>query len=241
MLDSREYSAMSVDERKRAEEENARRMARQQGLEDLLDEDGGEDDERRGERRGRFDRGRGTREDVGEEEAESESDIEQDDELDLKALDQVQLREFLAQEKVRSDEDRRNSRKRLGYSHISSTAITNNPLHARFCLQTRRIINKKFWKFLSTYIGNVSGGDGSGGDGSGPPNEDDETARKRKKKWLKKQTPVYSQRISQMCSMNLSSLEVSFIHLSEDEPQLAIFLADAPADMLEILSSVATR
>lgn len=55
------------------------------------------------------------------------------------------------------------------------------------------------------------------------------------------QTPVYSQRVSQMCSQNMSSLEVSFIHLSEDEPQLAIFLADAPADMLEILSSVATR
>jgi hypothetical protein len=154
MLDSRQYSAMSVEQRKKAEEENARRMAREQGLEELLDDDGGEDDERREGRRGRFDRGRADIGIDGQEDEESDDDIEQDDELDLKALDQVQLREFLAQDK------------------------------------TRRIINKKFWKFVSTYIGNVDGGDGGGDGGGGPGGEDDEATRKRKKKWLKKQVSV---------------------------------------------------
>ncbi|GMH49227.1 hypothetical protein TrLO_g9969 [Triparma laevis f. longispina] len=197
MLDDKKYQGMTFDERKLAEEENARRAARASGLEELLADDGEEDDERKADRRGRFQRGQESEfadEDV---EVDEESDIENDDELDLKALDQVQLREFLAQDK------------------------------------TRRIINKKFWKFLSTFV--PDGGDGGDGDAG-----EDDNGRKRKKK-SKTGKPVYNSRIFKMCAANLSSLEVSFIHLSEDEPQLAIFLADAPADMLELLDQVATK
>ena len=92
MLDDRKYQGMTFDERKLAEEENARRAARAQGLEDLLADDGEEDDERKADRRGRFQRGQESEfadEDV---EVDDESDIENDDELDLKALDQVQVR-----------------------------------------------------------------------------------------------------------------------------------------------------
>ena len=193
MLDNRDYQAMTVEQRRRAEEENARRMARNQDLEDLLDQDGDEDAERKEQRRGRFARADGEDDQV-DEEVDSDEDIEVDDELDLKALDQVPLREFLAQDK------------------------------------TRKIIKKKFWKFLSTFVGIVEEGD-----------VDPAAATKKKKKKNRNQTPIYNQRIGQMCSQNLSSLEVSFIHLSEDEPQLAIFLADAPSDMIELLDQVATR
>jgi len=150
MLDDKKYQGMTFDERKLAEEENARRAARASGLEELLADDGEEDVERKADRRGRFQRGQESEfadEDV---EVDEESDIENDDELDLKALDQVQLREFLAQDK------------------------------------TRRIINKKFWKFLSTFV--PDGGDG----GDGNAGEDD-NGRKRKKKIQNRQTSIQQQ------------------------------------------------
>ena len=49
---------------------------------------------------------------------------------------------------------------------------------------------------------------------------------------------VYPQRIRSMCSLNSSSLLVSFQHLGESAPQLAIWLADQPRDMLEVFDEV---
>ena len=50
---------------------------------------------------------------------------------------------------------------------------------------------------------------------------------------------VYNERIVQMCSANLQSLEVSYIHLSREAPILAIWVADAPKGMLKHFHEVA--
>ena len=50
---------------------------------------------------------------------------------------------------------------------------------------------------------------------------------------------VYRKRIREMCVSNGASLEVSYNDLARREPMLAIWVADAPADMLEIFNEVA--
>ena len=52
---------------------------------------------------------------------------------------------------------------------------------------------------------------------------------------------VYRKRIREMCVSNRQSLEVSYLHLSQREAMLAIWVADAPADMLEIFNAVAKQ
>ena len=52
---------------------------------------------------------------------------------------------------------------------------------------------------------------------------------------------VYRKRIREMCVSNRQSLEVSYLHLSQREPMLAIWVADAPADMLDIFNGVAKQ
>jgi DNA replication licensing factor MCM2 len=49
---------------------------------------------------------------------------------------------------------------------------------------------------------------------------------------------VYDERIRAMCAANEQSLEVSYLHLSRDAPLLAIWLADAPKNMLQIFNEV---
>ena len=53
-LDNRAYGEMTLDQRRAAEEENARRVARNQGIEELLGDAGEEDDEDKRGRRARF-------------------------------------------------------------------------------------------------------------------------------------------------------------------------------------------
>ena len=50
---------------------------------------------------------------------------------------------------------------------------------------------------------------------------------------------VYRKRIREMCVSNGASLEVSYHDLATREPMLAIWVADAPADMLELFNEVA--
>ena len=50
---------------------------------------------------------------------------------------------------------------------------------------------------------------------------------------------VYKERISSMCAANKQSLEVSFQHLSNAAPMLAIWVADMPAQMLRLFDPVA--
>mmetsp|Transcript_31335 Transcript_31335/g.43462 ORF Transcript_31335/g.43462 Transcript_31335/m.43462 type:complete len:877 (+) Transcript_31335:109-2739(+) len=50
---------------------------------------------------------------------------------------------------------------------------------------------------------------------------------------------VYANKIEEMCLANKQSLEISYLHLSEAEAVLAIWVADAPAELLPIFSQVA--
>jgi len=52
---------------------------------------------------------------------------------------------------------------------------------------------------------------------------------------------MYEQKIRAMCAANLASLQVSYMHLMEAEPVLAVWVVDAPKDMLDILNEAATR
>jgi DNA replication licensing factor MCM2 len=49
---------------------------------------------------------------------------------------------------------------------------------------------------------------------------------------------VYEQRIREMCANNKQSLEITFIHLSQKYPTLAIWLAEEPSLILPILDDV---
>jgi len=50
---------------------------------------------------------------------------------------------------------------------------------------------------------------------------------------------VYSNRIQEMCQLNKQSIEVNFVHISNKQPTLAIWLAEEPACMLPVLNEVA--
>ena len=52
--------------------------------------------------------------------------------------------------------------------------------------------------------------------------------------------PVYMQAIERMCAANKQSLEVSFLHLSHEEGQLAGWLADVPRSILPLMNDVAS-
>lgn len=52
---------------------------------------------------------------------------------------------------------------------------------------------------------------------------------------------MYEQKIRTMCAANLASLQVSYMHLMEAEPVLAVWVVDAPKDMLDVLNEAATR
>jgi DNA replication licensing factor MCM2 len=57
--------------------------------------------------------------------------------------------------------------------------------------------------------------------------------------YIKGGIKVYNQRISDMCSANKESLEVSFMELSQKAPHLAVYVADAPIEMLKIFDETA--
>ena len=88
--------------------------------------------------------------------------------------------------------------------------------------RTRKEIQRKFNSFLRHYTGE-------------PVNEEDTTRRR------KRGNGIYEQKIRAMCAANQSTLQVSFIHLSEAEPVLGYWLTDVPKDMLDVLNEAATR
>merc|ERR1740136_408195 len=63
----------------------------------------------------------------------------------------------------------------------------------------------------------------------------------RPKKRPRKQIPIYEERIRTMCSSNLATLDLSYLHLMQKEPTLAIWIVDAPRDMLDVLNEAVTR
>lgn len=52
---------------------------------------------------------------------------------------------------------------------------------------------------------------------------------------------MYETKIRAMCASNMSSLQVSYLDLMEAEPVLAVWVVDAPKDMLDVLNEAATR
>jgi len=51
--------------------------------------------------------------------------------------------------------------------------------------------------------------------------------------------PVYEQRINEMCANNKQSLEITYTHLSEKSPTLALWVAEQPAILIPLLNEVA--
>jgi DNA replication licensing factor MCM2 len=88
--------------------------------------------------------------------------------------------------------------------------------------RTRREVMRKFRRFIMTPI----------------DDHDQETQNKRKQK---KQAALYEDRIRNMCAANQCTLEISYMHLMQNEPILAIWLVDAPRDMFDVLNEAATR
>jgi DNA replication licensing factor MCM2 len=84
--------------------------------------------------------------------------------------------------------------------------------------RTRREIQRKFRRFLRNFT-----------DGAVAANR------------TRRGNGIYEQKIRTMCASNLSTLQVSYMHLMESEPILAFWLADAPRDMFDVLNESATR
>ena len=85
--------------------------------------------------------------------------------------------------------------------------------------RTRREVQRKFRAFLRHF-------------------RPDETEDRRRKK---RANGVYEEKIRAMCASNKAALQVSYNHLMEAEPLLAVWLADAPRDMLDLLDEAITR
>jgi DNA replication licensing factor MCM2 len=89
--------------------------------------------------------------------------------------------------------------------------------------RTRREIQRKFRVFLRHFT------------------EESMTVDPAQRRKKKNPNGLYEQKIRAMCASNLSTLQVSYLHLMESEPVLAVWLVDAPKDMLEVLNEAATR
>ena len=84
--------------------------------------------------------------------------------------------------------------------------------------RTRKEIQRRFRAFLRHF------------------NQDEDPLERRRRG-----NGIYEQKIRAMCAANMSSLQVSYMHLMNAEPSLAIWLDQAPKDMLDVLNEAATR
>lgn len=98
--------------------------------------------------------------------------------------------------------------------------------------RTRREIQRKFRVFLSAFR-----------EGEEDPDEEglDEAEARRRRRVRANTEPTYEDRIRHMCAANKSALELDFVHLMNKEPTLALWIEDAPRDMLDVLNEAATR
>ncbi|KAL9189590.1 hypothetical protein ACHAXT_009265 [Thalassiosira profunda] len=69
------------------------------------------------------------------------------------------------------------------------------------------------------------------------PEED----KKRYRRALRNTPPLYEDRIRHMCSSNQAALEISYLHLMQKEPTLALWMDEAPRDTLAVLNDAATK
>jgi len=88
--------------------------------------------------------------------------------------------------------------------------------------RTRREVQRKFMSFLRHFRPDMT--------------EEEQQHRRRKRG-----NGIYEQKIRLMCASNKATLQVSYDHLMEAEPLMAVWLADAPKDMLDLLDEAATR
>jgi DNA replication licensing factor MCM2 len=99
--------------------------------------------------------------------------------------------------------------------------------------RTRREIQRKFRVFLSTFREGEEDGDDD--------EEMDDAEARRSRRMRASVEPTYEDRIRHMCAANKSALELDFTHLMNKEPTLALWIEDAPRDMLDVLNEAATR
>jgi len=92
--------------------------------------------------------------------------------------------------------------------------------------RTRREVKRKFRLFLINFQEDSTLEEATG------------LARKRKRRYV---PPFYEDRIRTMCSSNLATLEVSYIHLMQEEPIIARWIYENPKDMLPLLNEAAKR
>ena len=52
---------------------------------------------------------------------------------------------------------------------------------------------------------------------------------------------IYTEKIQRMCEANGRALDVSFVELNREEPILALWVSDAPTEMLKIFDEVTTE
>lgn len=91
---------------------------------------------------------------------------------------------------------------------------------------TRREIKRRFRQFLQEYTG---------------PQDDEENENANGVKSPKEKLTIYPAQIISMCRANKASLEVSFLHLSDAIPILAVWVADEPETILELFDEEATE
>ena len=108
------------------------------------------------------------------------------------------------------------------------------PLREWIATKTARDeVQRKFRLFLSTFR--------EGEEFNNLDDALDDAELKRRKRLLAQTPPTYEERIRHMCSANKAALEVSYMHLVQKLPLIALWIDEAPRDMFEVLNEAATR
>lgn len=228
-IDDREYAQMGVDERMEAERVIAEREREEMKLRGVGGRSGRfydalteveEDEEERRKRRERMGRMAGLDDDYdrgydidgqGDVEGQGEEEEQVDEEELFETEEEVNLEAFDVPLREWIAQDR-----------------------------TRREVQRRFRRFLMDF--EVKEGqednptDENGLIDNRYSNENGQSSRRRKRKHA-----IYEDRVKAMCAANLATLEVSYMHLMESVPTLAMWLVDAPRDMFDVLNDAATR
>jgi len=212
-IDDRDYGMMGADERAAAEAELARRE------EEELRRRGGRGMGRSGAFYGAL------------------GEVEQDEDDDARAARRGVFSRRLDEEEMDAqelpDEDMDDEERYENEEEVNLEAF-DVPLREWIAQdRTRREVSRKFRNFLAQYTEDDDEDDEDHGNNTG--------AREDSRRRRRKASPLYEQRIRSMCAANRSTLEVSYLHLMQKEPIIAIWVADAPRDMLDILNETATR
>jgi len=228
-IDDREYAQMGYDERVEAERVIAEREREQMKLRGVGGRSGRfydalteveEDEEARRMRRDRMGRMAGLDDDYN---IDSDYDLDGQGDVDGRAEEEEQVDE---EELFETEEE------------VNLEAF-NVPLREWIAQdRTRRELQRRFRRFLMDF--ELQEGDGEEespvGENGRHANENGTSSRRRRRKHA-----IYEDRIKAMCAANLATLEVSYMHLMESVPTLAMWLVDAPRDMFDVLNDAATR